>query len=225
MRTAQLRTISRVSLLATLGALLLSGAGALVTSTSAAAHDEIVASYPEAGSTVGVAPDAITLTFSDEIITESSAVVIEVIAPHGENVAAGSPLVDGTTVSQTLAPDQGPGMFTVRWRVVSSDGHPISDEYTYTVETLTIITNTPTPVDTAAMQTPSATAADTDGTGHGEPSGGGALLPGLALLSGVVVVGGALIVVMTLGRQRRRRDRAAATSPPSTETEVLADES
>lgn len=179
----------------------------------AAAHDDIVAASPAAGSSIGVGPNEISLTFSGEILTETSAVVIEVIAPDGQNVAVDPPQIDGTTVTQGLAPEQAPGLYTVRWRVVSSDGHPISDEYTYTLEALTLQSSTPTPAATAAEQTPepSPTSTETSSTsGHGEPTGGGAALPILAVASGAIVLGGILVVVLMVGRERRRRDRAAA---------------
>ena len=225
-RAALGRNTRLASLLGVLGVLLSGGLVQLATAAPAAAHDDIVAAYPEAGSTVGIVPEEIALTFSGEILTDTSAVVIEVIAPDGQNVAADPPLIDGTTVTQTLAPEQGPGVFTVRWRVVSSDGHPISDEYTYTIEAPTVPTSTPTPEGTAE-QTPEPSPTSTDATGnagHGEPSGGGALLPVLAIVSGVIVIGGTLVVVLLVGRERRRRDRAAA-SAGATETEEGADQS
>lgn len=195
----------------------------------AAAHDDIVAASPAAGSSIGVGPNEISLTFSGEILTETSAVVIEVIAPDGQNVAVDPPEIDGTTVTQGLAPEQVPGVYTVRWRVVSSDGHPISDEYTYTLEALTVPASTPTPSAAASEQSPepSPTPTDTSSTsgGHGQPTGGGAALPILAIASGVIILGGILVVVLMVGRERRRRDRAAAESAAAAKTEEGADES
>ena len=115
----------------------------LATASSAAAHDSIVSATPEADATIGVVPQEISLTFSGEILTVGSAVVIEVITPGGQNLATEQPQIDGTTVTQALTGDQEPGLYTVRWRVVSSDGHPISDEYTYTLESAAIPDNTP----------------------------------------------------------------------------------
>lgn len=73
---------------------------------------------------------------------------------------------------------------------------------------------------------PSPTSTDTAGTaGHGEPSGGGMLLPILALVSGVIVLGGAVVIVLMVGRERSRRDRAAAESAVAAKTDEGADES
>ncbi len=207
-------------LLAGLTALLLTGGLLLASAAPAAAHDNLISTTPEAGSTVGVSPAEISLTFSGELLTATSSVVIEVTSPDGRNVAEGEPLVDGTTVTQTLAGGQSAGVFTVLWRVVSSDGHPISDQYTYTVEALTVPTSTPTPGQTSE-QTPEPAPTATEAASsdvHNGPSGGGELLPILAVVSGVVILGGALVVVLMVARERRRRDRAAAAAASRGET-------
>lgn len=203
----------RILLLSTLTTLLLAAGLLFATAAPAAAHDEIVSSSPEAGSTVSVVPEEISLTFSGEILTDFSAVIIEVVAPDGQNIASGDPVIDGTTVTQAVTPGQA-GVHTVRWRVVSSDGHPISNEYQYTVEAVTVPTSAPTP-EATEEQTPDpspTSAANTSGEVHNGPSGGGELLPVLAVLSGTIVLGGALVVVLMVARERRRRDRAAAAA-------------
>jgi methionine-rich copper-binding protein CopC len=210
------------TLLGGLTVLLLAGGLLLASAAPAAAHDNLISSTPEAGSTVGVSPAEISLTFSGELLTATSAVVIEVTSPDGQNIAEGEPAVDGTTVTQTLTASQSAGVFTVLWRVVSSDGHPISDQYTYTVEAVTIPTSTPTPGETSEpTPEPSPTATATEAAGsdvHSGPSGGGVFLPILALVSGVVIVGGALVVVLMVARERRRRDRVAAAAASGGET-------
>jgi hypothetical protein len=192
--------------------LLLTAGLLFAVATPAAAHDEIVSSSPEAGSTIGVVPEEISLTFSGEILTDFSAVIIEVVAADGRNLASGEPIIDGTTVTQAVQPGQA-GVFTVRWRVVSSDGHPISNEYQYTVEAVTVPTSTPTPEATEEQTPePSATQTTTPGEMHNSPSGGGELLPVLVVVTGIGVLGGALIVVLMVARERRRRDRTAAAA-------------
>ncbi|MEU2204164.1 copper resistance CopC family protein [Microbacterium oleivorans] len=200
-------------MLSSLAALLLTAGLLYAGAAPAAAHDEIVSSSPEAGSTISVVPEEISLTFSGEILTDFSAVIIEVVTADGQNLASGEPIIDGTTVTQAVQPGQA-GVFTVRWRVVSSDGHPISNEYRYTVEAVAVPTSTLTP-EATEEQTPApstTTEATTPGEVHNGPSGGGELLPVLAVVSGVIVLGGALIVVLMVARERRRRDRAATAA-------------
>lgn len=181
-----------------------------VAPTSAIAHDEFVSSFPEAGSTIGTSPTEITLSFSGELLTEPGSAVMEVLAPGGENVAVDAPDINGQTATQHLSPDPVAGLFTVRWKVVSSDGHPISGEFAYTVEPITVEPIPGSTVTTEPTSEPSPTATGTaEASGRGQPSGGGELLPVMAVLLGVGVVGGSLIVVLMMGRERRRRDKAA----------------
>lgn len=74
------------------------------------------------------------MTYSGEVFDASSAIAVEVIDSSGANVALTPPVVADTTVTQAVKPVTSPGVVTVRWRVVSSDGHPISGEYAFTVD-------------------------------------------------------------------------------------------
>ena len=204
----------RRSLLTSLAAVLLGAGLTLAVATPAQAHDELVSSYPEADSTIASSPAEITLSFSGELIAGMQSAAVEVIAPDGENVATDAPSEDGTSITQHLTPDPPAGIFTVRWKVVSSDGHPISGEYTYTVEPIDTVASTPAATPSTAPQSPAPTATatetPTDNGYGGETSGGGDAFPVLAAAGGAIILGGALVVVLMVGRERRRRDRAAA---------------
>jgi hypothetical protein len=55
-----------------------------------------------------------------------------VTGPDGSRATSGKPRVDAATVRQPLA--TGPaGDYTVAYRVVSEDGHPVTGELTFTV--------------------------------------------------------------------------------------------
>lgn len=217
----------RRSLLTTVAALVLGAGLTLAVASPAQAHDELVSSYPEAGSAVPGSPAEITLSFSGELIAGMQSAAVEVIGPDGQNIATDAPAEDGTSITQHLTPDPPAGMFTVRWKVVSSDGHPISGEYTYTVEATGTAPSIPTATPSAAPQTPvpssTATEAAADNGYGGETSGGGDAFPILAAIGGVVVLGGALVIVLMVGRERRRRDRADAAQ--ATAEKGLSDES
>src|SRR3546814_16624151 len=131
---------------------------------------------PGGGGTGREVPEKIALTCSGEIHTDFRAVMIEVIAPDGPNIASGEPIIDGRTVTQPVQPGQA-GLFTVRWRVVSSDGHPISSEHQYTVETLTVPTSAPAPEATEGQPPDSSPTATPAGDVHNGPSAGGAVFP------------------------------------------------
>ncbi len=204
----------RRSLITTLATLLLGAGLTLAAATPAQAHDELVSSYPEAGSTITGSPAEITLSFSGELIAGMQSAAVEVIAPDGQNIATDAPSEDGTSITQHLAPNPPAGLFTVRWKVVSSDGHPISGEYTYTVAPTDAVPSSPAATPSTAPQTPTPTATATEAPADngygGETSGGGDTFAILAVVGGVVVLGGALVIVLMVGRERRRRDRADA---------------
>jgi len=114
----------RASRLLAAGAALI-GAAALVftgAAAPAAAHDELIASSPTSGEVLETAPEVVELTFSDDVIETGT--VIEVVDHHGDPIEVGAVEVLGPEVSATLPGDLS-GEYQVRWRAVSSDGHPI----------------------------------------------------------------------------------------------------
>jgi methionine-rich copper-binding protein CopC len=201
---------SRRYLFSVIAAVLLGSGITLAAAGPAQAHDDLLGSFQDADSTVAVSPDEITLSFSGELISDMQSAVIEVTAPGGENIATDAPTVSGTTITQHLEPNPPDGAFTVLWRVVSGDGHPISGEYTYTVEPIQSDASTPGAGATEQAPEPSITSAETTtNTGGSEPFGGVALLPILAVLTGVIILGAGFIVVFKVTRERRLRNEEA----------------
>lgn len=189
-------------------------------SSPAAAHDDFVSSYPQADSTINGSPDEITLSFSGELTDTEGASDIEVLDERGANVAIDAPSVSNASITQHLLPEAATGVFTVRWKVVSADGHPVNGEYTYTVKPLTAssdvnepdgVSPSPSASEEATEEpTPAASASSAETTKEygGVPSGGLEFLPIIALIGGGVILGGGVIGVLLMGHQRRQRDRA-----------------
>lgn len=101
--------------------------------TPAYAHDELVSTNPAADTTLEQAPSELELTYSGDIMDVAGANQVRVTNAAGETVTEGEPEVDGTVVTQDLATQETGDTYTVTWRVVSSDGHPIQGTFTYTV--------------------------------------------------------------------------------------------
>lgn len=122
---------ARATVLAALcGALLLAVLVALPA--PAQAHDTLLESDPADGDTLETSPEDITLTFSADILDVSP--LVRISDESGEQVAEITPSIEGPVATATL-PEQLPaGTYSVQWRVVSSDGHPIEDTFTLTVE-------------------------------------------------------------------------------------------
>lgn len=98
----------------------------------ASAHATLVSSDPEDGARLGSEPTTVSLTFNEDVSTPAQ---LQVTGPGGETLADGDPTVDGGTVSQTVATSGYAGTYTIAYRVISSDGHPITGELTYDVTT------------------------------------------------------------------------------------------
>jgi methionine-rich copper-binding protein CopC len=93
----------------------------------AAAHARLQASAPAGGSTVAVAPATVVLRFSEPIEVDFAR--SQVIAPDGSRVDNGAPTVTGIEVRQPLLPLRVPGAYTVAFRLVSADGHPVEGTF------------------------------------------------------------------------------------------------
>ncbi|MFG2696702.1 FixH family protein [Kitasatospora sp. NPDC048407] len=121
-----------------LGALLavLVAALALVLggATTASAHATLESTDPAQGSVVPTAPAAVTLRFSEGV--SLSADSVRVLDPKGTAVDDGKPdHVDGkaATARVTLRQGLGNGTYTVAWRAVSEDSHPIGGAFTFSI--------------------------------------------------------------------------------------------
>lgn len=111
------------------GAVLVS---ALLSIAPARAHDRLLEAEPADGSSVKSAEfSALTLKFSAEPLKLGNHVVVT--DADGTVVFDGEPRVDGTAVVAELMEPPSPGKLVARWRVVSSDGHPIAGEYSVNV--------------------------------------------------------------------------------------------
>lgn len=119
---------SRSVLAAAFGITLLS---VLVPLTPAAAHDELLSSSPAPNDLLELAPEEVALTFSDEVLTLGAMVLV--IGDDDTDWASGDAVLEGTEVTTRVEAGMPDGAYEVRWRVVSSDGHPIAGVIPFTV--------------------------------------------------------------------------------------------
>ncbi|MCW2166303.1 hypothetical protein B0I12_003475 [Microbacterium hydrothermale] len=186
-------------------------------SPPARAHDALVQSSPAADSVVSATPAEVSMTYSGEVFDASSAIAVEVIDSSGANVALTPPVVADTTVTQAVKPVTSPGVVTVRWRVVSSDGHPISGEYAFTVDAPVTPTASAEPDPSATTGAPSSSeqspaisstpeqSATADAVAEVEEPRSGIGLPLLVTGVAVVILGAAALVLFSSGRRRRQQ--------------------
>ena len=97
------------------------------------AHDELVDQLPKPNSVVEAGRVVISLDFNNELLNLSgSGAEILVTGPDGNQINKGCGLVEGKNARLEIDLDQ-PGEYQVAWRVVSSDGHPITDSFGFTL--------------------------------------------------------------------------------------------
>ncbi|CAL9449191.1 hypothetical protein SUDANB121_02422 [Nocardiopsis dassonvillei] len=100
----------------------------------ALAHDVLTGSNPEDGATLDTVPEEVVLSFNNAPMEGGSGSAVVVTGPDGETTYEdGEPEFDGLDVSVGLVPLDQAGEYTIGFRVVSSDGHPIQDSLTFTV--------------------------------------------------------------------------------------------
>jgi len=198
------RVPARPALLAALLGTML--AALLVLGAPAQAHDTLLESDPADGATLETSPEAITLTYSADILDVSP--LVRITDESGEQIAEITPSVDGPVATAPLEEPLPAGESTIQWRVVSSDGHPIEGTFTVTVEQDAAADPTEAPAEeqpTEESAPAETTAADEEtqpaAAEDAEDEGGSSMALILVVL-GVIVVGAVVAVLVTL----RRRD-------------------
>jgi copper resistance protein C len=98
------------------------------------AHAKLVKSDPPNRATLGIAPKQIQLWFNEEI--EGSFAAISLHDAEGKSVTDASPETvpdDLKTVVLPL-PEIEPGRYTVNFRILSTDGHVVESDYSFTIK-------------------------------------------------------------------------------------------
>ncbi|MEU1514947.1 copper resistance CopC family protein [Streptomyces sp. NPDC005811] len=172
-----MHVLHRRAAFATARVLVVPAALAALTATApqAAAHTELGTTSPKADATLAAPPAHVTLTFTDPMTQKYAKVAVT--AADGTSAASGAVEVDGSTVTLPLTADVPSGRYTVGYRVVSADGHPVSGSYTFTVRSASTPGTTTSPPPKAVPTSAAARAeADQDSSGSAVLIGTGALV-------------------------------------------------
>lgn len=102
----------------------------LVAPAPAFAHDALEGSAPTSGATVASVPTEVRLDFSE--VPLGVGAEVRVTDTTGTSWSDGAPQVIDRSVHQRLRLGGPAGAYTVVWRVVSSDSHPIEGTFTFT---------------------------------------------------------------------------------------------
>lgn len=120
-----MRALTRLGLVLA-GALLMGG----LTAIPAGAHAELTSTDPADGSSLSAPPAQVTLTFGETLVPET--VTIAVSTQDGA-VAGIAPRTEGDTVTVPWPAEAGAGDYTVAYRVVSEDGHPVEGQFAFSI--------------------------------------------------------------------------------------------
>jgi methionine-rich copper-binding protein CopC len=168
------------------------------------AHTTLTAAVPAKGSKVP-SPARIKLTFA-EAVRFPGIVVLDAKGGHHES---GKATATDATVTEQVGGVLPPGVYTVGWRVVAEDGHPVTGDYKFTV----VGGTSPSPAATSPAAT--SPAATSPASGSAAPTAGAPASGQTSSWSGGgwgwVGLGAAVVAVLIGGGALLRRRRTART--------------
>lgn len=223
----------KTTLLGTMGVLTLSALAVLSPLSPAAhAHDDILSTTPADGTHLTVSPADVTMVFTDNLIEVGS--IVLVVDEAETSWTDGALVLDGDTIVQPVKADLPDGNYQVRWRVVSSDGHPIAGTFDFSTGATAPAEGYVSAVAAAAAAAEAAEAAEAataddaatddhahadeasadDGHAHADDATAASSTTGLPLfVTALIGAGIGLVVLAAVLLLVRRSKRAAAAAP------------
>ncbi|WP_051607184.1 copper resistance CopC family protein [Microbacterium sp. CH12i] len=187
---------------------------------AAYAHDNLLESSPAAEETV-TQVDEVLLTFSGELVDFSQSSFAQIQGPDGLFYESSCSTIDLNVLSTPVQLGE-PGVYSVVWNAVSSDGHPISEGYEFTYAPaddaepglgwdLPACGNEDTRVQPGALPAEPSPDADQTVTPEATPStapqqqdeAAGIVVP--LIITAVIVGGGIIVISLIVSRVRKRR--------------------
>lgn len=124
-------------------------AAILLVPVSANAHAGLVSANPVANKEITAMPDRISLTFTEDLMVlgENDVNSISLNLMDGPEVTLTDVKVEGAVLSATIpAGGYESGTYEVFYKIVSADGHKLSDSYAFSLNAPTLLT-APAPTD------------------------------------------------------------------------------
>lgn len=174
---------------------------AVLTASPALAHNSLTKAVPDKNATLTERPEQVSLSFLQKVDPEFLTIVVT--DAQKAKVPMDAAKADGKTGTATFSEPLVNGVYTVAYRVVSEDGHPVQGSYKFTLDD-PAATPSPSATATSAASSPSAappqsavatvplSSEDTD-----DGPGWGLIF---AIVAGVLVIGGGALFAL-----RRRR--------------------
>ncbi|MFK0040433.1 copper resistance protein CopC [Paenarthrobacter sp. NPDC090517] len=201
-------------LLAAVVAALAFASALLFSAAPASAHDVAESTAPANGASVAEVPASVSITFNNRPLAIGSGVTV---TAAGENWADGPVEIIDNQAVQKLRQGAPAGEYTVVWRVVSSDSHPIEGTFTFTATAGSTTTATGPVGASPSASAPSATVPTAGtaapGTGNSEPAAD-ASQPFPWSIVGLAVVAVGLVIYLAV----TARKKLAAFNGPDSDT-------
>jgi methionine-rich copper-binding protein CopC len=165
----------------------LAAAGLVMIATPAVAHDGVIESTPADGSTVSTELTEVSMRFSDELLDlgGGGVFIIQVTGPDERFYNVDCVTVNADVASTEVSLGE-TGEYVVNWQVISSDGHPTSDTFSFNYEK---------PDDVVAAP---GLEAQTCNPGGGPADESAAQSEPILTSSAVLVAGGILVLLLAL---------------------------
>jgi methionine-rich copper-binding protein CopC len=173
-------------------------AASMLGAGTAFAHNVLVHSDPANGATLSNGPARVTLTFDLPVQNVYSAV--SVVGPDKLHYEAAASQVNGNSISADVSPLGPAGVYTVGYRIVSEDGHPVGGSITFTLSTAGGGRGVPAQQSPAAAQQ-AADPGTSSGSGEVEGAGGSGGAPVWPWIVGAaLLVAAGVVVALRVGR-------------------------
>ncbi|MDP1719476.1 MAG: copper resistance protein CopC [Candidatus Nanopelagicaceae bacterium] len=139
---------------------------------AAFAHAGLVSSTPESGAHLAVLPSQVKLEFGENLLTlgDAQTNVLVVKDPDGIQIDKSDSTISGRFLSVRLNSGSKAGTFTVDWRIVSEDGHPVEGSFRFSVTSSSMVVPMVSPSPSVSA-TPTSSAGRTKGIGGEEGIG------------------------------------------------------
>ncbi|MFJ6453045.1 copper resistance protein CopC [Paenarthrobacter sp. NPDC091669] len=200
-------------LLAAVVAALAFASALLFSAAPASAHDVAESTTPANGTSVTDVPASVSITFNNRPLAQFSGVTV---TAGGENWADGPVEIIDNQAVQKLREGAPAGEYTVVWRVVSSDSHPIEGTFTFTATAGSTTTTSGSAAASPSASAPSSSAPSAavptagtaapgnaaQGTGNSEPAAD-ASQPFPWSIVGLAVVAVGLVIFLAVTARRK----------------------
>lgn len=101
---------------------------------AAQAHTTLISEIPVGNSQITKLPSEVALTFDENLIVIGEANSLEVTDPNGSEITFGDVKITNNLLRRELKASSIPGTYSVTYRVVSEDGHVVSNTYKFVLK-------------------------------------------------------------------------------------------